>query len=133
MESQEAPLVAVVNTSEELADVLASVLEDEGFRTTIAYIVDFKRGRRDLAAFLAEHDPQVLLWDLAIPYEENWAYLQGVLRSPPALGRQVILTTTNKAALERLVGPTEALEVIGRPFDLDELVAAVRRATGRDP
>ena len=42
-----------------------------------------------------------------------------------------VLTTTNKPALDALVGPTDALEIIGKPFDLDQLVAAVRRALAR--
>ncbi len=39
----------------------------------------------------------------------------------------LVLTTTNKRVLEALVGPTDVLELIGKPFDLDELFAAVAR------
>ena len=40
------------------------------------------------------------------------------------------MTTTHKVNLERLVGPTEAIEIIGKPYDLEEVVAAVKRARG---
>ena len=39
-----------------------------------------------------------------------------------------VLTTTNKAVLERLVSPTPAHELVSKSYDLDALVAAVRRA-----
>jgi hypothetical protein len=39
-----------------------------------------------------------------------------------------VLTTTNKRALDALVGRTPAQELVGKPFDLDALVQAVRRA-----
>jgi DNA-binding NtrC family response regulator len=39
-----------------------------------------------------------------------------------------LLTTTNKDALAECVGSTEALEIVGKPYDLDELLTAVRRA-----
>jgi len=43
-------------------------------------------------------------------------------------GRAVIATTTHKANLERLVGPTDAIEIIGKPYDLQQVVAALQRA-----
>jgi hypothetical protein len=45
--------------------------------------------------------------------------------------RQFVLTTTNKPALEKLVGETDALEIIGKPYDLRQVVAAVRTALAR--
>ncbi len=43
-------------------------------------------------------------------------------------GRTYILTTTNKCALEAFVGEAPALELMGKPYDIDTLVDAVRRA-----
>jgi hypothetical protein len=39
----------------------------------------------------------------------------------------IVLTTTNKRALHDIIGATEALEIIGKPYDLDELAMAVKR------
>ena len=41
----------------------------------------------------------------------------------PAMG-----TTTNKPALDKLVGETEVIEIIGKPYDLQQVVEAVRSA-----
>ncbi len=58
-----------------------------------------------------------------------WAYFQEVQASDALRDRRLILTTTNKRALEQLVGPTPTHELVGTPFDMEALLAAVRRAS----
>ena len=128
---QPRPLVAIVNTSEEISELLRQVFEDEGFQAVVAYVTDFKRGEPDAGAFLTQHDPRVVVWDIAIPYEENWEFFQSVQRSEAGRGRWFVLTTTNRRVLEQLVGPTGAFELVGKPFDLYELVETVRKALSR--
>jgi hypothetical protein len=45
-------------------------------------------------------------------------------------GRKVVVTTTNKDRLEELVGPTQAIEIVGKPYDLERIVGAVKSAMG---
>ncbi len=130
--SGDRPVVAVINTTLETIAVLQEVLEDEGFTVVSAYILDFKRGKRDLSTFFATHQPQVVVCDIALPYVENWTFFhKAVLAAEFLPEEQFVLTTTNKKVLEELVGATRAIELIGRPFDLDTIIAAVQRVCTR--
>lgn len=126
------PVVAIINTSEDVVNLLRDVFELEGWRTTVGYAVNFRTERESFSEFLAEHTPDVIVWDIAIPYEDNWAYFQQIQRSNGGVQRPFVLTTTNKRVLESLVGPTPAFEILGKPYDLDLIVAAVRRALGQE-
>ncbi len=130
-QSPHIPVVAIINTSEEITSMLTSIFQMEGFQTVAAYVPGIKRGQPDIGAFLSEHHPDVVLWDIGIPYEENWGFFQSVQQSEIGRPFRFVLTTTNKAALERLVGPTPTHEIMGKPYDIDQLVEAVRRALGR--
>ena len=77
---------------------------------------------------MADFDPPVVLWDIGIPYEENWALLRRVCRSRAGRRRRFVLTTANKRALESLVGATSASEFVGTPHDLERLRISVRHA-----
>ena len=128
MTESSAPLVGVFNSSVELSELLQFALQTEGYRTVPLFTHEVKRGEIDLAEFFARHDAKVVVYDIAIPYEENWALFNEILRSPAAAGRRFVLTTTNKAVLDELVGGTPTLEIVGKPFDLEQLIDAVRRA-----
>ena len=128
MSADTSPLVAVINTSEQLIALLRLALESEGYRTVTAFTHELKSRDIDLAAFLQEHDARVIVYDIAVPYEENWDFFQELLRMPSVASRQFVLTTTNKRALDELVGPTRTLEIIGKPFDLAQFLDAVRGA-----
>ena len=121
------PLLAIINTSPDVVELLRLAAEDTGYRTVVGCVPDFREGRQDLAAFLREHEPDAVLWDIALPYDVNWRYVQDVRARDIMRDCPLVLTTTNKRVLEELVGPTDTFELIGKPFDLDELFAAVAR------
>ena len=120
--------VAVVNTSEEVAGLLRAVLQMEGYATVEAFTLEFKRGIKNFGEWAREHRPEVIIWDVAIPYEENWDLFLRISQSEEAAGIAFVVTTTNKDALEMLVGPTPTCELVGKPFDLDHILDAVKRS-----
>jgi CheY-like chemotaxis protein len=120
-------VVAIINSNEDVVEAIRLILGDAGFVTVGAHLVDFKKGRLDLVTFLQEHNPRVIVLDIAPPYVENWNFFQLMKDTQAANGRQFVLTTTNKKILDELVGKTHTIELVGKPFDLDEIVKAVQK------
>lgn len=132
MSTSDSPTIAVVNSNEDTTEMLRAALQAHGFSSVvIAHVTEIKRGETDFLAFIATHDPRVFVWDISIPYEENWRFTRLILNNEQMKGRRLVLTTTNKRALDAMVGPTEALEIIGKPYDLDQVVRAVKKAAGQ--
>ena len=125
------PIIAVFNASGDTVELLRTALESEGFHTVIGHIPDVKSGELDLVAFIEDHTPAVIVYDISPPYDANWTFLRLVQNLEPVKGRPFVITTTNKPALDKLVGETEALEIIGKPYDLAQVVDAVRAALAR--
>jgi DNA-binding response OmpR family regulator len=122
------PNVAIFNSNEDLMEIVSFTLEKEGFQTVIARVPEIRRGKKDVVAFLKKHNPAVIIYDIPPPYEENWNFFLLLRNLEIAQGRHFILTTTNKAAIERLIGGVRAIEIYGKPFDLKEIIHAVKIA-----
>jgi DNA-binding response OmpR family regulator len=122
-------VVAVFNTSEDTTDLLRFVLEQAGFVVVTAFTNRLRDGVTDFESFMRQHQPTVIVYDVAIPYEPNWRLFQHFRDSPACRGVGFVLTTTNVQQLRTVSGPCEELhEIIGKPYDLDEMVRAVRAA-----
>jgi CheY-like chemotaxis protein len=118
-------VVAVINSNEDLVRIVREALEDDGYTVATAHIAHIKQGQEDLLRFLEQHEPDVVVWDLAPPYSENWTFLQ-TLRAIPQFGqRALVLTTVNAAALKAEVPDVKALELRGRRDDLGPLMVEV--------
>lgn len=125
------PTIAVFNSSADTVELLRTALEGQGFQTVAGHIPDVKRGELDLVDFINHHTPAVIVYDISPPYDANWTFLRLVRSSEPLKDLRFVLTTTNKPALEKLVGETDAFEIIGKPYDLQRVVDAVRSALAR--
>lgn len=118
------PIIAVMNSSRDLVNVLQTALEQDGFRT-ISLVSTIVGGATGPVAFLREHQPAAAVYSISPPYRESWDILQEVRRQWQ--DGHFVITTTNVGALRACVGPAEAIELIGKPFDLDEITRALRR------
>jgi DNA-binding response OmpR family regulator len=122
--------VAIFNSNDDTVELLRMCLELQGFVVSSGHLADIKRGRFDLSAFLNQHRPAAIIYDLAPPYEQSWNLLKRLRDDGPLAGYKILLTTTNTRRVEEAIGLTEVLEVVGKPYDLEAIVAGVRRLTG---
>ena len=77
---------------------------------------------------MERHDPVVVVYDIGAPYEENWALFE-LCRATSMRDRRFVITSANPARVERLAGHDERIvEIVDRPFDLDNIAQAVREA-----
>ena len=84
----------------------------------------------DLKGFVDAHQPVAVVYDVQPPYDVNWRYLEALRTSGALKGLPVVVTTTNEKRLREFVDTTEPMiEIFGKPYDMKEVVAAVRRAT----
>jgi DNA-binding NarL/FixJ family response regulator len=122
------PVVAVINTNPDVVELLKARLETAGFVALILHVADIRQGL-DLGAVLKAHDPQVIVYDVVMPYDRNYRFLQH-LRETALKSSRFVLTTPNAAALSRIVGKDEKVyEVLDDRADIDTIVQAVREAS----
>jgi CheY-like chemotaxis protein len=122
-----ATAVGVFNTSPDTVEMLRIVLERAGFIVVSAYTFDLRDSKIDIEMLVRQHQPKVIIYDVAPPYDRNWRLFEH-LRSMPALaGINFIVTTTNVARVREVAGPDQELfEIVGKPYDLDQIVVAVK-------
>ena len=124
------PVIGIVDAEPTITKLLQTFFELEGFATVAAMPQDRRWGDLDVLAWLDAHQPAVVLWDISLPYDENWAVFQQVSAASGAK-TPFILTTTNTRALEQVMAKTADFDIIAKPYNLDRLLDAVEQALVR--
>ena len=124
----EKTIIAIFNSSSEVLELLREVMESIGHATVTAHIDDLKRGRIDMITFVDQYQPDCIIYDVAPPYDANWTFLRLMMSSNAMRGRAFVVTTTNKRALEELIGPNDVVELLCKPYDLQQIVDACAAA-----
>src|SRR3954466_13388912 len=127
--SSAADVVAVFNTSEDTTDLLRGIFEQAVFIVVTACTHALRDGKTDFEGFMRQHKPKVIVYDIALPYDRNWRLFEHFRDSPACNGTHFVLTTTNVAQVEKVAGTGHRIyEIVGKPYDLDILVRAVKEA-----
>ncbi len=112
-------LVLVVDDDPDIRQTLADVLELGGHRVQTA-----ENGRVGLDAARREA-PDVIILDLMMPVMSGWEFLKEHHRDPGIARVPVIVISAASP------GPSlEASEFLPKPFDVDQILAAVERWRG---
>jgi DNA-binding NtrC family response regulator len=124
------PLVAAVfNTSPDIVDLLRRALEPAGIVVVSGLTHQIREGVVDVEGFIRQHTPNVIVYDIAPPYDANWQLYQHISRMEVMRRQTFVLTSINPRHVEQLTGRNETVyEVVGKPFDLDKIVRAVKEA-----
>ena len=117
------PLIACVDASEDVLLLLRDCMVDAGYRA-VTFCSPIRYGLQPVVDFLTYLAPAAAIYNVSPPYQASWDEFQHLQHEVPEC--PCLPATTNKAALERLVGPTDTLEILATASDLDRLVAAVR-------
>jgi DNA-binding NarL/FixJ family response regulator len=118
--------VAIFNSRPDFIEALRVALEAKGFSASCAHVADIQTGTLDLLAFVRQHKPKLVVYDLPRPYESHWNFLR-LLKDTQLLNEAIwVLATTDKRALEAAVDASGVVEIIfGEPYGVEDVVTAV--------
>ena len=113
--------ILIVEDEPAIAEVLAEVLADEGYRATVS--VDAAA----LAAAAAD-PPDVVLLDVMMPGMDGPEVCRRLRADPRTAQVPVLfLTALPASVVAARLGDCPHEGLLGKPFDVDELLAAIRR------
>jgi DNA-binding response OmpR family regulator len=114
--------VLIVEDDADQGQLIAELLRDEGIEPKVV-----TSGRAGLAA-LRDWSPRVVLLDLVLPDMDGQAFRAAQLGMPSARDVPVIvLSATHARTVQAQVQVLEAAAGFEKPFDVEELLAAVLR------
>ena len=127
-------VVALFNASDDTIDMVKGLLAeiDEGHTLVWCHFADLKKGVVNFQKCMEKHDPDLVIFDISPPYDENWTYFKTMRDSRIMKGRGTVLTTTNKSRLDAVLKEDSmALEVVGLPEDLKLIKDAIQKESAR--
>jgi len=119
MSAEERARVLVIDDDDDLRMLVAAVLESEG------YLVDVAADGAEGLAAVARAIPNVVVLDMKMPRMDGPTFARELHRQHGHRAKVVVLTAADDA--RRRAAEVDADGWLGKPFDLDALIAAVRQ------
>ena len=116
-------LVLVVEDEDAIREVMADVLEDHGFR-----VVSASNGAEALRC-LEVSRPDAMVLDLLMPVMHGWAFMETYYERTGGAAIPIVVVSVNPA-LPRSFERFGVRRIIAKPFNVDDLLDAVRDAAG---
>ncbi len=111
--------VLIVDDNDDIREVLEMVLEQEG------YVVSQACNGHEALNMAARAMPDLILLDMKMPVMNGWEFAAALRRAHPLRAPIVVLSAAEDA--RRRAAEIGAQGWVGKPFDLNDLLAAVRR------
>jgi hypothetical protein len=127
-------IVALFNASDDTIDMVQKLLTASGREQVLiwCHFADLKKGIVNFEKYMEKHNPEVVIFDISPPYDENWRFFKTMRDAKTMRGRGIVLTTTNKNRLDEVLGEdSNALEVVGRSKDLKQIDDAIQAETAK--
>lgn len=118
---RQATTVLVIEDDRDLLDLMSEILESSGYA-----VIRAENGRVALAS-VAEQMPHVILLDMRMPVMNGWEFAREFRARHDR--RAPIVVVTAAADAETRAEDIGADDWIGKPFDIQVLLAAVARLT----
>jgi CheY-like chemotaxis protein len=110
--------VLVVDDDASIRELLSTALEEDGYEVVPAV------NGQDALAVCERWRPDVIVLDLMMPVMDGWTFAKR-LRERDEIPIVVLSAATDLARHAKTIG---AAAVVGKPFDLDQLLPKVARA-----
>jgi CheY-like chemotaxis protein len=112
--------ILVVEDDDDIREVVASFLQDAGYTVAAA-------ANGAVALEMVERDPPLaILLDMKMPIMDGWEFARQYRDQPIPPAPIIVMTAAHDAAARG--SQVNAVGVLGKPFDLDDLLAIVKRA-----
>ena len=122
-------VVAVINSTPDVIDMLRIAFEQAGIVVVSALSHEIREGEVDIEAFVRQHGPRVVIYDIAPPYAANWRLFEHIRSLPAMIDRTFVLTSTNPERVRQLCGTTDTVyEIVEVPYELEQIVQVGREA-----
>jgi CheY-like chemotaxis protein len=119
--------ILVVDGARDVAAVLQKVLTEEGYEAPTVV------NPADVVGEVCEHAPDAVALHLPPSADEAGAVLDAIRVDPATRGVPVLATSTVDAVADAAKASYNVQETLGRPFDLDDLLAKLERTLSRPP
>jgi CheY-like chemotaxis protein len=114
--------ILVVDDDESIRMVVTMALEDAGYD-----VVEATDGA-DALQVLERTRPRLVLLDMRMPRLNGWEFAASYRARPPPHVPIVVMSAGRDVAVK--AADVGAVDAIGKPFDIDDLIAVVQRYGG---
>jgi two-component system chemotaxis response regulator CheY len=122
------PLILVVDDDPVIRRLIADLLAEEGYEVATAGDGGAALRWLDEQRAFGRRDPDAILLDMKMPVVDGWQFAAAYRARPGPHARIVVLTAAARTA--SWAAEIGADGVLPKPFELDELLAAVQSQVG---